>query len=139
MKKKLFVVEYFLEGLIIAAAATNYIPPLLFLLLFAAFLAAVYWWDGMQQSTLYYIPIALCMLAGQAMDVPNISAYAIMAVVYVQYAETPVYHLPQNKKLVGFRKRTLDAEDEEYFEFYPIVENAATIKRSILWNQGRAF
>jgi hypothetical protein len=34
---------------------------------------------------------------------------------------------------------TIDGEDEEYFEFYPLVENSAIRKTSIHWDQGKAF
>jgi hypothetical protein len=69
MKKKLFICEYFLEGLIVSAAATNYIPPHIFIMLFLAIFSIVYWKDGLQSSTIYYIPIAAGMLLGEAMQV----------------------------------------------------------------------
>lgn len=66
MKKKFFLWEYLLEGLILAAAATDYFPSLLFIPLFATFLALIHWRDGLQPSTLYYIPIAAMLLIGRA-------------------------------------------------------------------------
>jgi hypothetical protein len=94
MGKKIFLWEYFLEGLIIAAAATNAFPVHLFLILFAVLFAVVYWRDGLQTSTLYYLPIAAAMLIGQALEIANINAYACGAVVLVQFSETLVYNLP---------------------------------------------
>jgi hypothetical protein len=66
MKKKFFLYGYFLEGLILAQAATDFISPALFILLFVAILGVVYWKDGLQPTTLYYIPISIMFLIGRA-------------------------------------------------------------------------
>lgn len=56
----------------------------------------------------------------------------------MQYVESPVYELPENKKLVGLRKYIQD-DGADYYEFFPIQENDQTVKRIIRWNQGHAF
>lgn len=110
MGKKFFFWEYLLEGLVVGTAATGSIPIEVFMGLFVAILAVVYWRDGLQSSTLYYIPIAAAMLIGHAIEMENINMYAISAVVILQFTESAVYNLPENKRLVGFRKRMIKEE-----------------------------
>ena len=69
MKKKLFIFEYFLEGLIVSAAATNFIPPHIFIMLFLGIFSVVYWKDGLKSSIFYYFPIAIGMLLGESMQI----------------------------------------------------------------------
>lgn len=138
MGKKFFFWEYLLEGLVVGTAATGSISMAVFVGMFVVILAVLYWRDGLQSSTLYYIPIAAAMVIGHAIEMENVNIYAISAVVLLQFTESAVYNLPENKRLVGFRKRLIKEDGEEYFEFYPIVQNKA-IKSRISWNQGRGF
>lgn len=138
MKKKFFLFDYVLEGLILAAAATDYIPLIYFLPLFVGIFSLAYWKDGLQATTLYYIPFGIAFLIGQAIEIENFNMYLCVSVVFMQYIESPVYQLPQNKKLVGFRKERLE-DGEESFEFFPLKTNENIIKTTLLWDQGRAF
>lgn len=104
MKKKYFLFEYFIEGLVLATAATRYIPLAVFLPAIVAMYAVAYRRDGLQASTLYYIPLSVCLFVGRAIDIEDIDTYVCVAIVILQYMDGGIFQLPENKKLPGFRK-----------------------------------
>jgi predicted benzoate:H+ symporter BenE len=113
MKKKYFMVEYLVEGLILTTAATDYIPHAIFLALLAGLMLAVYFKDGFQITTLYYIPMALGLIVGRHFEMKYTDTSICLAIVLMQYSENNVYELPQNKKIVGFRSS--QSKDEEIY------------------------
>lgn len=118
MKKKYFLFEYFIEGLVLATAATRYIPLVVFLPAIVVMYVVAYRRDGLQVSTMYYIPLSVCLFVGRGMEIGDIDTYVCVAIVILQYMDGGIYLLPENKKLVGFRKNVEGIE--EYYEFYPV-------------------
>lgn len=135
MKKKYFLFEYFIEGLVLATAATRYIPLVVFLPAIVVMYVVAYRRDGLQVSTMYYIPLSVCLFVGRGMEIGDIDTYVCVAIVILQYMDGGIYLLPENKKLAGFRKHVEGRE--EYYEFYPVEGYGR--KREIDWNQGKAF
>lgn len=118
MKKKYFLFEYFIEGLVLATAATRYIPFAVFLPAIVAMYAVAYLKDGIQASTLYYIPLSACLIIGREIDIEDIDTFVCVAIVILQYVDGSIFELPENRKLPGFRKQV--EANEEYYEFYPL-------------------
>lgn len=105
--------EYIIEGLVLATAATRYIPFEVFLSAIIVMYAVAYLKDGIQASTLYYIPLSACLFLGREMGIEEIDTFVCVAMVILQYVDGSIFELPENNKLPGFRKEI--EGDKEYY------------------------